>query len=221
MFRSIWALEVAAQLPDTVRIDGFDISGDQFVPATSRPGNLNLHLQDCFKPFPAEFVSSFDVVHARFWLCLVNNPDAPDLLKNMVSLLKPGGYLQWLEPLALAATAVHPFAENSAAVDHLASLWHKPTEDKTYDWIENLPALYREQGLEVIAADRIPLKEHLRHAWSQSLLAGIEDGARSDSSSENGVSEDSEVWMSQLVKAFKNGSYVDTPFVCVVGQKLG
>ena len=221
-------MEVAAQLPDTARIDAFDISGDQFAPATSRPANLHLHLQDCFKPFPAEFVGSFDIVHARFWLCLVNNPDAPELLKNMVSLLKPGGYVQWLEPLALAAIAVHPPSANNsktAAVDRFTSHWHKPTENKTYDWIENLPDLYRAQGLEVIATDRIPLKQHLRHAWSQSVLATIDDRAAQSASSsenaENGVSEGSEVWMLQLIKAFKNASYVDTPFFCVVGRKVG
>ena len=213
-------MEVAAKLPDTVRIDGFDISGDQFAPATSCPDNLHLHVHDCFKPFPSEFVGAFDIVYARFWLCLVNNPDASDLLKSMVSLLKPGGYLQWLEPLPLSTRAVHPSADDgSAAVDRLATIWHMPTEDKTYDWIEKLPELYREQDLEVIAVDRIPLLKSLRHIWCQSLLAGIEDMGQSESSSEDGLPDDQKAWMSQLMKAFANGSYLDTPFICVVGRK--
>ena len=211
-------MEVAAQLPDTIRIDGFDISEDQFAPATSRPSNLHSHVQDCFKPFPPEFIGAFDVVYARFWLRLVNNPDAPHLLKNMVSLLKPGGYLQWVEPLPLSVRAVHPSAnDSSTAVEDLASNWHQPTKDKTYDWIEKLPELFREQDLEITAADRIPLSKHLRHIWCQSLLAGVEDSA----SSEGGLPlpKDQKMWMSQLTKAFANGSYLDTPFICVVGKK--
>lgn len=217
--KSIWALEVAAQLPKTVRIDAFDISGDQYTPATSRPDNLHLHIQDCFKPFPSEFVGAFDVVYARFWLCIVDNPDAPDLLRNMVSLLKPGGYLQWLEPMVLSARAVNSSADCSTAVDQLVSHWHKPTETKTYDWIEKLPELYREQNLETIAADRISFPKHLRHAWHQSLLVAFEDRAQTDILT-NGLPEDQKIWLSQLIVAFANGSYIDSPFICVVGKKV-
>lgn len=212
-------MEVAARLPDTVKIDGFDISGDQYAPATSRPKNLHVHIQDCFKPFPAKFIGSFDIVYGRFWLCLVNNPDAAVLLKNMISLLKPGGYLQWLEPLPLSAKAVHPSSKaTSAAVDHLAVHWHKPTESKTYDWIEQLPELYREQDLEVIAAERIPMMERLRYFWNISLLAGLEDMAQNTSPKFNRP-EDLGKWMAELMEGFSNGSYLDTSFTCVVGKK--
>ena len=210
---------MAAQLPNTVRIDGFDISGDQYTPATSRPDNLHLHIQDCFKPFPSEFVGAFDVVYARFWLCIVNNPDAPDLLRNMVSLLKPGGCLQWLELMALSARAVKSSADSSTTLDQLVSHWHKPAKTKTYDWIEKLPELYREQNLEVIAADRFSFPQHLRHAWHQSLLLAVEDRARTDILTE-GLPEDQRMWMSQLMMAFAKGSYIDQPFICVAGKKL-
>ena len=213
-------MEVAAHLPETARIDGFDISGDQYAPATSRPSNLHLHIQDCFKTFSSEFVGAFDVVYARFWLCLVNNPDAPDLLRNMISLLKPGGYLQWLEPLPLSVRGVHPSAEGSnTAIDRLVSHLHKPTENKTYDWIGKLPELFCEQGLEVIAADRILFPKHLRHAWHHSLMVAFDDRAQGDTPSDNGLPEDQKIWISQLMEAFANGSYIDSPFICVVGRK--
>ena len=173
---SIWALELAAQLPNTTSIDCFDISAEQFPPITSRPSNVHLHVHDCFKPFPAEFLGSFDMVHARFWLCLVNNPDAPDLLKNLISLLKPGGYLQWFEVLPLSVQAVYPMPDfDRTAVDRMVTLWHKPTPTSTYEWVEQLSDTFREHGLELIASDRVPMLERYRHAWGLSQLAGLED----------------------------------------------
>ncbi|KAL8822672.1 MAG: hypothetical protein Q9191_006596 [Dirinaria sp. TL-2023a] len=217
---TIWALEVAAELPDTVRIDGFDISADQFAPAQSRPSNVHLHVHDCFKPFPHEFLGSYDVVHARFWLCLVNDPDAADFLKNLVSLLKPGGRLQWFEPLPLSAKAVHPSPDcGDPAVDRYATLSHKPKPTSTYDWVERLPEAYREQGLEVIAIDRIPMLKRYRHIWSQSLLAGLEDTAADVKLLGVERVEALKEWIVQLNEAFKNGSYIDNPFTCVVGRK--
>ena len=218
---SIWASEVAARFPDTVRIDGFDISGDQFAPMTCCPSNLHLHVQDCFKPFSAESVGSFDLVHARFLACVVNNLNAPALLKNMVTLLKPGGYLQWFEALNLSVRAVHPSVDDSStAVDQLVSYWQKPSENNSNDWIEKLPQLYSEQGLEVVAADRFSLPQYLRHPWCQSLLAGMEDRAESHTSKEDEHAPDQKGWMLGLMKAFANGSYLDVPFICVVGKKL-
>ena len=67
-------------------IDGFDISDEQFSPLYSI-SNVRLFTHDCFEPFPTEFIGQYDIVHVRFWLCLVNNPDAPVLLKNLMSLL--------------------------------------------------------------------------------------------------------------------------------------
>ena len=190
------------------------------MPATSKPSNLYLHVQDCFKPFPAEFIGSFDIVYARFWLCLVNDPDASDLLKNLISLLKPGGYLQWFEPLPLSAKAVHPSPDHrEPAVDRLESHWHKPKPTSTYNWIERLPEAYREQGLEVIAVDRIPILERYRYIWCHSLLAGLEDTAADVKMLGLERSEALKQWIVQLDEAFKNGSYLDTPFLCVVGLK--
>lgn len=217
---TIWALEVAALLPDTVRIDGFDISPSQFVPTSAKPSNLHLHLHDCFKPFPTEFIGKFDVVHARFWLCLVNGPDAPDLLRNFVSLLKPGGYLQWFEPLPLSVKAVHPNPESrDSAVDRMAAQWHKPTHTSSYEWVEKLPEAYREQGLNVVAVDRLSIPKRYRYFWCQSQLAGLEDKAADVKMVGVENSEALKQWIVQLSEGFANGSYIDTPFICAVGKK--
>lgn len=40
-------------------------------------------VNDCIKPFASEFRGQY----MRFWLSLVNNIDAPHLLRNLISLL--------------------------------------------------------------------------------------------------------------------------------------
>ena len=147
---SIWPLELASQLPSTIRLDAFDISPDQFPPTTSSPPNLHFHTHDAFTPFPDEFQGAFDVVGIRFVLCVVNNPDAPRLLQNLVSLLKPGGYLQWFELLPFTLRAV-PAVDNdgneqpSPAVEKVASQWKKPRPTTSYEWVECLPGLFADE----------------------------------------------------------------------------
>ncbi|MCJ1322225.1 hypothetical protein MMC15_007572 [Xylographa vitiligo] len=217
---AIWSLETAAELPATVTIHGFDISPHQFPPATSLPANVHLHAHDCFQPFPAAFLHSFDVVHARFWLCLVNDPDAPALLANLVSLLKPGGHLQWFEPLPLSARTVRPAADfPSPAVDRLTVQWHKPKPTSTYDWVEGLPAAYRTQGLQVVAADRIPLPPRYRFFWGHSQLAGLEDVAADVKMLGVERSDALKQWVGELGAEMARGAAVDTAFTCVVGRK--
>ena len=85
MESSAWVLETAVKYQDAT-IDGFDISDEQFSPLYGI-SNVRLIIHDCFEPFPPEFLGQYDTVHARFWLCITNNPDGPVLLKNLMSLL--------------------------------------------------------------------------------------------------------------------------------------
>ena len=78
-------------------IQDFDVSDEQFSPLYTI-SDVRLVVHNCFKEFPAEFVDQYDIVHARFWLSLVNNSDSPVLFKNLISLLG-GSFL--LHPLSL------------------------------------------------------------------------------------------------------------------------
>ena len=217
--RSIWPLELAAKLPSSVRIDGFDISPDQFPPPSSRPENLHLHVHDAFTPFAPEYLGAFDVVHARFWLCIVNNPDAPVLLEKLISLLKPGGYLQWFEPLPLSALTV--LAEDmlaAPATDRLTNSWHKPKLTSTYEWVEELPEAFKAHGLEVVSDDQIPMLKHYRAVWGHSMLAGLEDTASNVKLLGVEKSEEIRQWIVDLSDEFAQGASLDTTFICVVGK---
>jgi SAM-dependent methyltransferase len=89
---SIWVSEVAAGLPEA-SFDAVDISADQFPPNSFHPHNVKFWTHDCFKPFPDEYLGNFDIVNARFWLCIVNDDVADKLLDNFLTLLsKPQPY---------------------------------------------------------------------------------------------------------------------------------
>ncbi|KAK6602647.1 hypothetical protein H4I95_06584 [Botrytis cinerea] len=86
----IWACDVSKNLPPTVQIDDFDISAAQFPAADSRPQNVHLYTHDGFEDYTTEFHEQYDIVHARFWLCIVNDPDAGPLPRKLLSLLMDG-----------------------------------------------------------------------------------------------------------------------------------
>jgi hypothetical protein len=74
-------------LPADSQLLGFDISADQYPPEEWLPENVSLHEQDAFKPFAPELVGSFDVVHLRFVITLLNAENIRPLLDNLKTLL--------------------------------------------------------------------------------------------------------------------------------------
>ncbi|KAM0261529.1 hypothetical protein ACHAQJ_002212 [Trichoderma viride] len=50
----VWLLDVASQVPPTVRLDGFDISDEQFPSKSSLPSNVNLQVMDAFAEVPED-----------------------------------------------------------------------------------------------------------------------------------------------------------------------
>jgi hypothetical protein len=82
----IWVSEVAASLPNA-SFDAVDISADQFPPESFRPPNVRFWTHNCFEPFADEYLGKFDIVNARFWLCIVNDDVADKLLDNFLTLL--------------------------------------------------------------------------------------------------------------------------------------
>ena len=217
----IWALELATWLTSSPRFDGFDISPGQIPPPSFIPASRHLYAKDAFTIFPPEDCGMFNIVHARFWQCLVNNPDTPVLLENLASLLKPGGYIQWSEPLPLSARTVcaNPTLD-APAVDRLTTQGHKPKPTSTYDWVERLPEAFCSRGLEVVAADRIPMFDRYRLFWGHSQLAGLEDVAAGMEMLGVEKAEQLNKWIVQLNHEFRKGASVDTSFTCVVGRSI-
>ncbi|KAF2662080.1 S-adenosyl-L-methionine-dependent methyltransferase [Lophiostoma macrostomum CBS 122681] len=207
----IWASEVAAALPNA-RIDAVDISAEQFPPEAFKPQNLHYWVHDCFKAFPAEHSGQFDAVHMRYWLCIVNDDVAEKLIENVVTLLKPGGYLQWFEFLPYTAH-VRGNAEGipTPGCDKLVELYKKPSAQSTYNWVQSRPQLFEKYGMSLVVEDRIENQSHYMQVATQSTFLGQAEYYK--------MHPEMEKLSEQVAEEYRNGVVVDIVFSCVVVRK--
>lgn len=107
----MWILDAASQLPSTVQFDGYDISDNQFPHRSVWPENVLFKTLDAFGDVPDSIAHKYDVVHLRFWCCVVKFDDPSSLIRHVIKLLsrnmrtpmwtilititEPGGYIQW------------------------------------------------------------------------------------------------------------------------------
>ncbi|KAJ5993232.1 hypothetical protein N7451_008956 [Penicillium sp. IBT 35674x] len=94
----IWLKDVSKVLgpgsQSPVYYHGFDISSQQF-PKTQE--NIQFSIHDITKPFPAEHLGRYDLVHVRLLVAAIDESDYKLAIANIDAILKPGGYLQWEE----------------------------------------------------------------------------------------------------------------------------
>lgn len=83
----IWLLDLASQLPQTIWLDGYDLSDGQFPHKSALPANVSLNTMDAFGDVPPELVGKYDVVHLRFWCCVVKANNPGGLIRHAMKLL--------------------------------------------------------------------------------------------------------------------------------------
>ncbi|KAF2034361.1 hypothetical protein EK21DRAFT_97467 [Setomelanomma holmii] len=94
----IWLKDLAQVSPPEYTFHGFDISSEQFLPADSLPQNVSLGFIDFKKPIPQELQGTFDLVNIRL-IIISMGPESVwrDTLRNLITLLKPGGVITWTD----------------------------------------------------------------------------------------------------------------------------
>jgi len=99
----IWLLDVARELGPDGDLDWLQNDVSQAPHITSLPANVHKPLNeykykwDISRPAPWFLLGRYDYVHVRLLVPVVQNRDPRVVLRNLLSLLKPGGYLQWDE----------------------------------------------------------------------------------------------------------------------------
>ncbi|KAL8682521.1 MAG: hypothetical protein Q9186_001468 [Xanthomendoza sp. 1 TL-2023] len=101
-----FALSRPAEQKDSALV-GFDISAQQFPPAESIPPHVNLVVHDMVETFPVEYHEKFDMVNVRLVSYAIKAAHLDKVVRNVIQLLRPGGYLQWQETDASDSWA-HP-----------------------------------------------------------------------------------------------------------------
>jgi len=90
-------VDLAHYLPPTCTFRGFDISAAQFPPAATWPKNLTLYTNSILSPFPEPELGTYDLVNVRFMVTVLSGKEWDTAVTNLRSLLKPGGWLQWID----------------------------------------------------------------------------------------------------------------------------
>lgn len=153
--------ELAKSHPNTCHFDGFDVSDAQF-PA-KLPSNIKLHIADVKQPLPTEYHGQFDLVFIRYLNAAMKPEDWKIVARNVSQLLKPGGWLQWIEgdfSQAAIWKRLDPAQISNGAAQEASELMGRSIDSLRYFTLE-LAGIFRDVGLtdvvqEVTSSDRIP-----------------------------------------------------------------
>ncbi|MCJ1303443.1 hypothetical protein MMC08_006253 [Hypocenomyce scalaris] len=225
----IWLIELAKTLPAATQLDGYDISSAQFPPKEWWPKNVNLQTLDALGAVPEELVGKYDVVHVGLLCVVVRNEDPAPVLKHLMALLKPGGYLQWDENDGGSARATpvdpamaHPHTDRWAIQ---SKSWFT-ARGFTYKWISELDKLFTKHGLQVLSYRRLPISSDIAKPWTDMQLMATEDileQAIIPSCSRDGSASPSpDEWremFQNVVGESKQGMSITMDMVVVVGRK--
>ncbi|OQO14294.1 hypothetical protein B0A48_01170 [Cryoendolithus antarcticus] len=196
-----WLLDLAA-MPEHARhtYTGLDISSAQF-PATY-PSNVSFGVLNIFDPLPAEYHSSFDVVHVRLLVLGLAGEQWHTTARNLLAMLKPGGYLQWEE-----ADFAHPTHVLAVLQPH----------GRMMDEATQLPEICRQAGFEeleerVVGSDAVEeWRERFMRIGIKAFagilkIAGLEEAKRVKV-------------VAEAETAVDEGNWGKTDFHIVVGRK--
>ncbi|KAL3480545.1 S-adenosyl-L-methionine-dependent methyltransferase [Aspergillus californicus] len=148
----IWPISYSRRVPPTVQIDGFDITDDQFPPSDWLQSNVSLRTLNIFEPVPDELKGQYDVVCIRYFGVLIRNNDPECVLRNLVAMLKPGGYIQWVESDVYNQYAVKsaqsPIPSPTTLEKHL-EIWRQYLDScgLHYGWLKTLPNICKNIGM--------------------------------------------------------------------------
>ncbi|KAF3921355.1 hypothetical protein ABW20_dc0103711 [Dactylellina cionopaga] len=104
----IWLTQLSHDLPKTVTLHGYDITDRLFPDPSALPSNVSFSLLNILEPVPESLYEKYDVVDIR-GLCLVLKADEWDgVVKNVAKMIKPGGYLVWVDTDPSSAKSIPP-----------------------------------------------------------------------------------------------------------------
>ena len=223
-----WLMEVARTLPSTCSFTGFDISANIFPAESSLPRNVDFRTHSVLDPFPGEDRGTYDVVAVRF--CLLAFHSAAEwkiAVENLVSLLKPGGWLQWLDSdLTKQKCCQSRLGTSRAALEEIMRGFCEDFCDESgilRGGITMLPKLCREAGLvdvqdETFSTDK---DSTTREESTRSIVMGFKPVVLrlAKSGHENWNEEKLEKLLKDAECDISHGVYITHNSVCVIGRK--
>lgn len=233
----IWLTRVAQSLPHA-HLDGYDISLSQCPPRAWLPANTTLSEWDLFSPAPpqAEMLGRYDVVHVRLLLVVVRDEDPRPVIRSLLSLLKPGGYLQWDELNVSESYILR--AERGGQGNGVAAVGQQQQQQQhekggapvmegmkaflggVGQWVRRLKEAMEECGMEEVKVWDVVEREDLARAFFDNHLAKDEEMAGwkfGGNETKEGRELLQRVWA--LWKESQGGTVIVSPKVVATGRK--
>lgn len=170
----VFLLDLAKRVPKTCQLDGFDISASAFPSDAERPTNVSFYIQDAKKPYPSNLRHTYDLVNIRLMVAGLDKDDWVTVASHAISLLKPGGCIQWAEGEFLSATYQYtkPDSKTVPAVDDYKDRVPEGLQELYDDFkagmrerlqygFSTLKGIFEQQGLQhvtqhVVPSDNVP-----------------------------------------------------------------
>ena len=141
----IWLIHVAQEIPKA-QLDGFDIDLTQAPSKQSLPANVTLRQWNIFEDVPSDLVGKYDFIHVRLLILVIKNSDPRSVIRNLLKLLKPRGYIQWDElDCVNMCVRKDDVTVNAPALDELRKLCHS---NGKYDWSIQIAEFLTKEGFE-------------------------------------------------------------------------
>ncbi|KAI0179709.1 UMTA methyltransferase family protein [Hypoxylon sp. FL1284] len=161
---SIWLLDVCDRLPKSTQFDGLDISFDASPPQDVIPSNITFRKWNVKEPVPEDLIGAFDVVHLRFFIYVLLKEEVPDAVSKFVQMLKPGGYLQWVDSDNESIRVKRSKPENrTESLEQLFGLLKSQDPRFNPTWVPQIPKFFLDCGLQDVEAEIHDSPPHL--AW--------------------------------------------------------
>lgn len=151
-----WLLALESEMsaiPRTCSLYGLDISTGQFPSSSSTLCKFDT--LDIRQPVPTLYHNFSDVVHIRMLLGGLTTPDWSVVARNVVDLLKPGGWIQWHE-IDASSIRAYPCGPGPAVIEDSKTLLHS--------WIKG----FRRWG-KFMAEDMLMFQQRLGNAGFQHI----------------------------------------------------
>ncbi|KAL9088349.1 MAG: hypothetical protein Q9165_006274 [Trypethelium subeluteriae] len=209
----IWLLELAQLYPEA-QMDGFDIDLSTAPDQHWLPHNVKINHWDIFNKPPDHLIGRYDVVHVRLLVLVITN-DAGSVLRNLLSLLKPGGVLQWDD---IDYPNMHVKYTNTIdSAPALEQIREMNWAGGKYDWLLNLPKLLQDAGFENTSLQQFGDPDHLVRPCCDLNLMTMEEFAYGLRKA--GENREAKAFQSIISKAYeesiRGAALCVTRFVCL------
>ncbi|KAF7925381.1 uncharacterized protein EAE97_010462 [Botrytis byssoidea] len=219
----IWLIDLAKELAKSktnAQLDGFDISTNQYPHSALLPPNVKLDILDIFKPVPERLRGQYDVVHISLLCVVIPGGDPRHVLDNVLTLLRPGGYIQWKEVdfSMMACKAATPDLSTSNLKELVRWMYEVPLKKFTsFEWIRQLSFIFQERGITVLDSQLLEPEVDIACAWTSMHMNGIKELANIAGGGSRDVLEK----YGQAALEVQKGAYISMMLVNAVGRKPG